>query len=288
MPSIRTWLVGWRRSSRSRTVVIEPHGNIRHYWTDLWEYRELFIFLAWRDISVRYRQTVIGVAWSLIQPIMTMIVFSLVFGRLASLPSGGAPYPLLVFSALLPWQFFANGLTLSSMSLISNSNMVSKIFFPRMILPASSIIVCFIDLALAFGVLLLLMLGYQVWPTWRFVALIPLTGLATAFALGAGLWFSALNVRYRDFRYVVPFILQFGLFVSPVGFSSSIVPPELLPIYSLNPMVGVIDGFRWAILGQDAPLYVPGFILSVILVTLIVVTGFRFFRRVERTFADVI
>lgn len=272
----------------SREIIIEPRGSYRHYWRDLYEYRELFAFLAWRDISVRYRQTAIGVAWSLIQPIMTMIVFSVVFGRLAGLPSGGVPYPLLVFSALLPWQFFANGLTLASNSLISNAGMISKVYFPRIALPVSSIVVCFVDLLLAFAVLLVMMAIYQVWPTWRFVALVPLTVLAAALALGAGLWFAALNVTYRDFRYLVPFVVQFGLFVSPVGFSSSVVPPEYMAIYSLNPMVGVIDGFRWAILGQDAPLYVPGFLVSILLVTIILLSGHAYFRRTERSFADVI
>ncbi|MHB8458858.1 MAG: ABC transporter permease [Candidatus Limnocylindrales bacterium] len=272
----------------SRVVIIEPGASARDYWHDLWEYRELFAFLAWRDISVRYRQTVIGITWSLIQPIMTMIVFTVVFGRLANLPTGGAPYPILVFAALLPWQFFATGLTQASTSLISNANMISKIYFPRVALPVSSIVVCFVDLLLAFAVLLVLMVGYGLWPTWRFVALVPLTVLAAMFALGAGLWCAALNVRYRDFRYLVPFLLQFGLFVSPVGFSSSIVPPDLALLYSLNPLVGVIDGFRWAILGQDAPIYLPGFALSIFIVTLVLVTGFRYFRSVERTFADVI
>jgi lipopolysaccharide transport system permease protein len=269
-------------------IVIEPGRGFRHYWRDLWEYRELFAFLAWRDISVRYRQTVVGVAWSVIQPVMTMIVFTVVFGRVANLPSGGAPYPLLVFSALLPWQFFATGLTLASGSLIGNANMISKIYFPRLALPTSAIIVCFVDLLIAFGVLLVLMFAYGVWPTWRFVALVPLSVLAAATALGAGLWFAALNVRYRDFRYVVPFLVQFGLFVSPVGFSSSIVPADLRVVYSLNPMVGVIDGFRWAILGQDAGFNVPGFVLSVALVATILALGVRYFRATERSFADVI
>jgi len=271
-----------------REIVLEPGKGYRHYWRDMWDYRELFAFLAWRDISVRYRQTVIGVAWSLIQPLLTMIVFTIVFGRLANLPSGGAPYPILVFAALLPWQFFSNGLTACSNSLIQNANMISKIYFPRIALPASSIIVSFVDLLLAFVVLLVMMVIYGVWPTWRFIALVPLTGLAGAIALGSGLWFAALNVRYRDFRYLVPFVLQFGLFVSPVGFSSSIVPAEFKLIYSLNPLVGVIDGFRWAILGQDAQLYLPGFLLSCALVTVILLTGVRYFRATERSFADVI
>lgn len=272
----------------TREIIIEPGRGYRHYWRDLWEYRELFAFLAWRDISVRYRQTVIGVAWSLIRPILTMIVFTVIFGGLAKLPAGGAPYPLLVFSALLPWQFFANALTESSQSLVGNANMIQKIYFPRLALPTSSIIVCFVDLLLSLVVLVGLMVWFQVWPTWRFVALVPLVVFAAAAALGAGLWFAALNVRYRDFRYLVPFIVQFGLFISPVGFSSDLVPENLRLLYSLNPMVGVIDGFRWAILGQDAAIYLPGFLLSVALVTGLLVTGLAYFRSTERSFADVI
>ncbi len=271
-----------------REIVIEPGGGYRNYWHDIWAYRELFAFLAWRDISVRYRQTVIGITWSLIQPIMTMLIFTIVFGRIAGLPSGGAPYPILVFSALLPWQFFANGMTAASISLISNGNMIAKIYFPRIALPASSIVVSFVDFLLAFLVLLGMMVFYHILPTWRFIALVPLTGLAAAAALGTGVWFAALNVRYRDFRYLVPFILQFGLFISPVGFSSSVVPEQYKLLYSLNPMVGVIDGFRWAILGEDAALYIPGFILSVVIVLAILFTGLRYFRATERSFADVI
>jgi len=271
-----------------REIILEPGVRYRDYWRDLWEYRDLFAFLAWRDISVRYRQTVIGVAWSVLQPLLTMVVFTVVFGQIAKLPSDGAPYPVLVLSALLPWQFFANSLNQSSSSLIQNANMVQKIYFPRIALPASAVIVCLVDLAIAFGLLLVLMLVYQVWPTWRLIALIPLTVLAAAAALGAGLWFSALNVKYRDFRYIVPFIVQFGLFLSPVGFSSSVVPDEFRLLYSLNPLVGVIDGFRWAILGQDSAIFVPGFVLSLVIVAAILATGLRFFRSTERSFADVI
>jgi lipopolysaccharide transport system permease protein len=272
----------------SREIVIEPTRGYRHYWRELWEYRELVVFLALRDISVRYRQTILGVAWSVIQPVLTMIVFTFVFGRIAQLPSNGVPYPLLVLSALLPWQFFSNSLTNASGSLITNANMIAKIYFPRLALPTSAIVVCFVDLAIAFGVLLVLMLAYQVWPTWRIFALVPLTVLAGATALGAGLWFAALNVRYRDFRYLVPFIIQFGTYVSPVGFSSSIVPKDLLLLYSLNPMVGVIDGFRWAILGAGSPVYLPGFALSILVTGVLLASGLRYFRGTERTFADVI
>ena len=272
----------------TREIVIEPGQGYRHYWRELWDYRELFAFLAWRDISVRYRQTVIGVAWSLIRPILTMIVFTVVFGGLAKLPANGAPYPILVFAALLPWQFFANALTEASTSLIGNANMIQKIYFPRLALPTSSIIVCFVDLLLALVVLVALMLWFQVWPTWRILLLPPMILFAAAASLGAGLWFAALNVRYRDFRYLVPFIVQFGLFISPVGFSSDVVPENLRLLYSLNPMVGVIDGFRWAILGTSAPIFVPGLIISIVLVSGLLATGLIYFRSTERTFADVI
>jgi lipopolysaccharide transport system permease protein len=269
-------------------LVIEPKASYRHYWRDLWDYRELFAFLAWRDISVRYRQTVLGIAWSVLQPVLTMIVFTVVFGRIANLPSGGAPYPLLVLAALIPWQFFTNSLTACSASLVGNANMITKIYFPRLALPTSSIIVSFVDLLIAGGVLLVLMAGYQVWPTLRFLALIPLCAMATAAALGAGLWFASLNVKYRDFRYLLPFVVQLGTYVSPVGFSSSLVPNDLRLLYSLNPMVGVIDGFRWAILGQDTVFYLPGFLVSIAIVVVVLVFGLRYFRATERSFADVI
>lgn len=269
-------------------TIIEAKNGYRHYWRDLWDYRELFAFLAWRDISVRYRQTVLGITWSVLQPVLTMIVFTIVFGRIANLSSGGAPYPLLVLSGLIPWQFFTNGLTACSSSLVSNANMITKIYFPRLALPMSSIIVCFVDLLIAAAVLLVLMAGYQVWPTLRFLALIPLCVLATGAALGAGLWFAALNVKYRDFRYLLPFVVQLGTYVSPVGFSSSLVPSDLRLVYSLNPMVGVIDGFRWAILGQDSAVYLPGFVLSIVIVVVILIFGLRYFRATERSFADVI
>jgi len=272
----------------SREIIVEANRSYRDYWRELWDYRELFAFLAWRDISVRYRQTAIGITWSVLQPVLTMVVFTVVFGRIAQLPSNGVPYPLLVLAGLLPWQFFSNGLTQASGSLISNANMISKIYFPRLALPTSSVIVCFVDLLISFVVLIVLMIAYQVLPTWRFIALIPLTLLAAATALGPGLWFAALNVRYRDFRYLVPFVVQFGTFISPVGFSTSIVPSDLQLVYSLNPLVGVIDGFRWAILGQDAPLYIPGFLLSIVITAILLASGIRYFRATERTFADVI
>jgi lipopolysaccharide transport system permease protein len=259
------------------------------YWQDLWRYRELFYFLAWRDILVRYKQTFIGIAWALIRPFLTMVAFTLVFGRLANLPSEGeAPYPILVFSALLPWQFFASALVECSNSLISNANLLSKVYFPRLIVPTSAVIVSFVDFLISGMILLGLMIWESFVPSWRILLLPVFSVLAFGAAMGAGLWLAALNVQYRDFRYVVPFIAQFGLYISPVGFSSAIVPEEWRLLYSLNPMVGIIDGFRWAILGGDRILYWPSVLLSVVLVSTTFLTGVFYFRRMERTFADVI
>lgn len=269
-------------------LIIEPGRGLKHYWRDLWSYRELFYFLAWRDIAVRYKQTVIGVAWSLIRPFLTMVVFTVVFGKLAKLPSGTAPYPILVFAAMLPWQFFSNALTASSESLVGSANMISKVYFPRLAIPTSSVIVSFVDFLLSFAMLLVLMVWYQFIPSWRMVTLPLLTLLAFGAAMGVGLWFASLNVKYRDFRFIVPFVVQFGVYLSPVGFSSSIIPPQWRLLYSLNPMVGVIDSFRWAIIGGDSDLYMPGFLLSIGLVVVLLTSGIWYFRKTERTFADVI
>lgn len=269
-------------------LVIEAGRTERQYWHDLWRYRELFYFLAWRDILVRYKQTAIGVVWALIRPFLTMVVFTVVFGKLAKLPSENAPYPILVFAAMLPWQFFANALSECSNSLISNANLISKVYFPRLVVPASAVIVSFVDFMISGIILLGLMAWYDFVPSWRIVALPLFIAIAFAAAMGAGLWLAALNVQYRDFRYIVPFIVQFGLYVSPVGFSSSIVPEKWRLLYSLNPMVGVIDGFRWSILGGGTELYMPGFSVSLALVGMLLATGIWYFRRMERTFADVI
>lgn len=270
-------------------LVIEAGRTEAQYFRDLWRYRELFYFLAWRDILVRYKQTLIGVAWALIRPFLTMVVFTIVFGRLANLPSeGDAPYPILVFAAMLPWQFFANALSECSNSLIGNANLISKVYFPRLVVPASAVIVSFVDFLISGMILLGLMAWYTAIPTWRIVVLPLFIAIAFAAAMGAGLWLAALNVQYRDFRYVVPFLVQFGLYISPVGFSSSIVPEQWRLLYSLNPMVGVIDGFRWAIIGGNVQLYWPGFLLSLLLVAGLFITGILYFRRMERTFADVI
>jgi lipopolysaccharide transport system permease protein len=269
-------------------LIIEAGRTERQYWQDLWRYRELFYFLAWRDILVRYKQTAIGIAWALIRPFLTMVVFTVVFGNLAKLPSEGVPYPILVFSAMLPWQFFANSLSECSSSLVANSNLISKVYFPRLIVPVSAVVVSFVDFMISGIILLGLMAWYNYVPSWRILMLPVFIAIAFAASIGAGLWLASLTVKYRDFRFVVPFIVQFGLYISPVGFSSSIVPEQWRLLYSLNPMVGVIDGFRWSILGGESKLYWPGFSLSLLLVLIFLITGIAYFRKMERTFADVI
>jgi lipopolysaccharide transport system permease protein len=270
-------------------LIIEAGRIERQYWKDLWSYRELFYFLSWRDFLVRYKQTVMGIAWALIRPVLTMAVFTIVFGKIAKLPSEGvAPYSLLVFAAMLPWQFFASSLTESSNSLITNVNLVSKVYFPRMIVPSATIITSFVDFLISFVILFGIMTWYQYWPDWHILCLPLFVALAFAVSMGAGLWLCALTVEYRDFRYVVPFVVQFGLYISPVGFSSSIVPPRWRWLYSMNPMVGVIDGFRWALLRGEIQLYRPGLLAAIVLTAILCLTGAWYFRKVERTFADVI
>lgn len=274
-------------------LVLEPGRAERQYWRDLWNYRELFYILAWRDISVRYKQTIIGIAWALIQPLATMLVMTVIFSRVAGLPSeGAAPYAIMVYAAMLPWQFFATSLSTSSQSLVSNTHLISKIYFPRMIIPASSVIVSFIDFLISFGILITLMAWYQFWPDWRILTLPLFMALAFLAAMGPGLLITALNVKFRDFKYVVPFIVQFGLYVSPVGFSSSVIRERfgdrLFTVYALNPMVGVIDGFRWAILGGESQIHWPGFLLSTMFVGGFLAVGVCYFRKTEKTFADII
>ncbi len=270
------------------TIIIEAGRTEKQYWQDIWKYRELFYFLAWRDILVRYKQTFIGIAWALIRPFLTMIVFTIVFGSIAKLPSQGVPYPILVFSAMLPWQFFSNSLSECSNSLVTNSNLISKIYFPRLIVPTSAVVVSFVDFMISGIILLALMAWYNFVPSWRILTLPFFIAIAFVASMGAGLWLASLNVKYRDFRYIVPFIVQFGLYISPVGFSSNIVPEQWRLLYSLNPMVGVIDGFRWAILGTQYNIYLPGFLLSLFIVAFFFITGVWYFRKTERTFADVI
>jgi lipopolysaccharide transport system permease protein len=272
----------------NQELIIEAGRTERQYWKDIWRYRELFYFLAWRDILVRYKQTFIGIAWALVRPFLTMVVFSIVFGKLAKLPTEGVPYPILVFAGMLPWQFFASSLAECSDSLIVNSNLISKVYFPRLIVPTSAVIVSFVDFMFSGIILLGLFIFYNYIPSWRILTLPLFVAIAFAAAMGVGLWLSALNVQYRDFRYVVPFIIQFGLYISPVGFSSNIVPEQWRLLYSLNPMVGVIDGFRWAILGGNTQIYWKGFLLSLGLVIVLLVSGIWYFRRMERVFADVI
>jgi len=270
-------------------IVIEPRRRERRYWRDLWCYRELFIVLAWRDLSVRYKQTAIGVAWALIQPILTVLVFTVVFGRIAKLPSDGeVPYPLMVFAGMLPWTFFATSLTNASNSLINNANLINKVYFPRIIVPTAMMVVSAVDLLISFCMFLGLMVWYWFLPGWQ-IALLPVFlffGLLAT--LGPALWISALNVKYRDFRYVTPFIVQLGLFVSPVGFSSSVVPEQWRLLYSLNPMVGVIDGFRWCLQAGQSPLHLPGLALGLGIASLFLLFGFSRFRAAESSFADLI
>jgi lipopolysaccharide transport system permease protein len=270
-------------------IILEPGRIEKNYWRDLWNYRELFQVLAWRDVSVRYKQTVIGVAWAVLRPVLSMMIFTFVFARLAKLPTEGkAPYALMVFVGMLPWIFFSTALGDASNSLVTNVNLISKVYFPRLIVPTATIMVGFVDLAIGFGILALMMLWYHFLPSLQIVLLPVFVFLASLATLGPSLWITALNVKYRDFRYVIPFILQLGIYVSPVGFSSRVVPAKWKLLYSLNPMVGVIDGFRWCILGSDSPLYVPGFLLSVLVIALFVWIGIVYFRRTERSFADII
>ncbi|HOQ41345.1 MAG TPA: ABC transporter permease [Smithellaceae bacterium] len=271
------------------TIVIEPVRSEKNYWHDLWRFRELFLILAWRDLSVRYKQTVIGILWAILRPLLTMVVFTIIFGRIAGLPSdGNAPYTLLVFAAMLPWSLFSNALMESSNSLINNANLIGKVYFPRLIIPAATIVTAFIDFIIGFIILAGMMIYYHFTPDWQFVYLPGFILLSLLASLGPGLWITALNVKYRDFRYIIPFIVQFGLYISPVGFSSKVVPEGWRLIYSLNPMVGVIDGFRWCILGGNSTIYLPGFLLSLALITFFLWQGISRFRKMEKTFADLI
>lgn len=276
-------------SERDRWLVLEPGRIEKQYWQDLWRYRELFLILAWRDVAVHYKQTVIGVAWTLIRPLLTMVVFTVIFGKLAKLPTeGSAPYAILVFAAMLPWQFFASALTNCSESLIANSNLLTKVYFPRLIVPVAAVITSCVDFLISFVILVVLMLWFQWWPSWRLLTLPLWVAVAFAASMGAGLWLASLNVQYRDFRYAVPFIVQLGLYISPVGFSSAIVPAQWQLLYALNPMVGVIEGFRWAIIGKASALNPAGFWLSMAVVAVLALSGVRQFRSMEKRFADVI
>jgi len=274
-------------------LILEAGRRDKHYWLDLWRYRELFIILAMRDISVRYKQTVLGVGWALIQPVLNMIVMTIIFGKVAGLHSeGSAPYAIMVFVAMLPWMFFSSALTTSSQSMVSNSPLISKVFFPRMIIPASSVVTCFVDFLISFVLLIALMAVYRFAPSWNIFAIPALVLLTFLAALGPGLFITALNVKYRDFRYVIPFLVQFGLYVTPVGFSSSVIREKwgekVFLLYSLNPMVGVIDGFRWAILGSNSHVDLRSFFISLAVIAASLYVGISYFRKTERGFADII
>jgi lipopolysaccharide transport system permease protein len=270
-------------------IIIEAGRVEKNYWHDLWRYRELFQVLAWRDISVRYKQTIIGVAWALIRPFLTMVVFTVIFGKVAKLPTEGtAPYALLVFAGMLPWTFFSTALAEASNSLIGNANLISKVYFPRLIVPTATVVVALVDFLISFTVLAAMMVWYQFLPGWQIFLLPAFVLLAFLASLGPGLWITALNVKYRDFRYIIPFLVQFGLYVSPVGFSSSVVPEKWRLLYSLNPMVGVIDGFRWCLLRGESLIYWPGFYMSLGVTVFFLWLGIRQFRKMEKTFADLI
>jgi lipopolysaccharide transport system permease protein len=272
-----------------RVLVLEAGRAQRHYWRDIWAYRELFTILAWRDLAVRYKQTVIGVTWAIIRPFLTMVVFTVVFGKVAKLPAdGGAPYPVMVFAAMLPWFLFSTILSEASASLVANASLVGKIYFPRIIVPTSSAVVALADFGVNLVMLAAIMAWYGYAPSWRIVFLPLFTALGVLASLGPALLITALNVKYRDFRYIIPFIVQFGVYVSPVGFSSAVIPPGWRFWYSLNPVVGVIDGFRWCLLRGGESLYWPGFTASLVVVVLMLWIGVGYFRRAEPSFADVI
>jgi lipopolysaccharide transport system permease protein len=276
-------------SVSTHVLLIKPGLAERNYWSDVWRYRELFAILAWRDVAVRYKQTVIGIAWAVVRPFLTMVIFTVVFSRLAKLPSDGTvPYPVLVFAGMLPWFLFSSILGDASNSLVGNANLIGKVYFPRFIVPASAAMVALVD----FGINLLLMFGLMLWfgfwPNWQILLLPGFVVLAVLASLGPALFVTALNVKYRDFRYIIPFIMQFGVYISPVGFSSAVVPERWRLLYSLNPVVGIIDGFRWCLLGGESSLYVPGFLLSLGIVAFFLWFGIWYFRRTERTFADLL
>jgi lipopolysaccharide transport system permease protein len=272
-----------------RLLVLEAGRAERHYWLDLWRYRELFLILAWRDLAVRYKQAVIGVGWAVVRPLLTMLIFTFIFGRVAKLHSdGAAPYPIMVFAGLMPWMLFSTILSEASASLVANANLIGKVYFPRLIIPSATVAVALADFAVSFVLLIALMIGFRFMPDWRILFLPAFVALAVAASLGPALLMTALNVKYRDFRYIIPFLLQFGTYVSPVGFSSAVVPERWRLLYSINPAVGVIDGFRWCLLGGQSHLYLPGFCVSLVLTAALLWLGIAYFRATERTFADLL
>ncbi len=287
-PSLATVPSATVEAPSGYTVVIKAGQSERLYWRDLWRYRELLLLLAYRDISVHYKQTIIGAAWALVRPLSTMLVFVLVFSKVARLPSDDVPYPLLVLAGMLPWQLFASALGESSNSLVNNANLVSKVYFPRLIVPLSALAVSLIDFLICLPVLVVLMIVYQVAPTWRLAFLPVFMSLALMAACSLGLWLCALNVRFRDVRYIIPFIVQFGLYLSPVGYSTTVVPVDWRWLFELNPMAGIIDGMRWSLFGTRPPFAEPSFAVSLLMVVALLLGGVWYFRRTERTFADVI
>ncbi len=275
------------KTEKKQIIEVIAGKTEKHYWLDLWKYRELFLFLSWRDILVRYKQTVIGLAWSIIRPLLTLIIFTLVFGKLAKLPSEGIPYTIMVFAGLLPWSFFSNSFSESANSLISNSNLISKIYFPRIIIPISSTIVCLIDFSINLIILFSLMIFYNFFPGYKLLFLPLYLFLIFFLSTGIGLFIASLNVKFRDFRYIVPFIIQIGLYISPVGYSSIIIPEKFRVLFSMNPMVGIIDGFRWSITGKTK-IYLPSLYISIIFSILVLLFGIYYFRKTEKSFADII
>lgn len=270
---------------QTEEIVIRPGLSEKNYWKDLWRYRELFYILSWRDIKVRYKQTVVGAAWSIIRPVITAVIFTILFSKVAKLDNPGvAPYALMVFAGLLPWQFFANALSESSNSLVGNSNLITKVYFPRMIVPASSVITSLVDFAISFGIFLVMLVWFQFLPPVQVLALPLFIVLAFLCAVGIGLYLTALNVKYRDFKYIIPFIVQFGLYITPIGFSSAVIPEKWRIVYALNPMVGIIDGFRWCLLGD--PFNPVSLGISIAITVMALLIGIRYFRKVEKTFAD--
>ncbi len=273
-------------------IYIEPGRTEKNYWKDLWRYRELFYILSWRDLKVRYKQTIIGVAWSVLRPLLTMMIFTFVFGRIAKFPSEGINYSLLVFAGLLPWQFFAAGLTEASNSLVGSERLISKVYFPRMIIPAASVITSLVDFFISLVLMFILLIWFGVLPSINLIFL-PLFIIMAFFAsFGIGLWLTALNVKYRDFKHVVPFLVQLGLYISPVGFTSAIasnmIPEKFRLLYYINPMTGVIDGFRWCFFGEKTPLYWEGLFLSLGVTLIFLFIGISVFRKMEKSFADLI
>lgn len=269
-------------------LIIEADRIERQYWSDLWRYRELFLFFVWRDLLVRYKQTIVGVSWSLIRPLLTVLVLTVVFGRLSKMPTGGYPYPAIVLCGMLPWQFFSSAMSECGNSLVSNSNMISKVYFPRLVITVSSVITSLTDFFIASIFFIVMMAWYRITPPIQIVALPAFIFLVVGAAVGVGVWLAALMVEYRDFRFIVPFLVQFGLYLSPVGFQTSVVPVQYRLLYSLNPMVGIIDGFRWSLLGSNSAVYWPGVALAFLEVVWLLGSGIWYFRRTERTFADVI